>query len=128
MQDVLYDFLLAISPFIKKAQLVPLGITDQHLYFFIGLIGAILSYILLQPVIRLIVVLQWSKLLTYLMSSFLFLIILGSIYISREMFIVGDSGLELMGNIALGITLFGVVLLITHLAQNLIAYVKQIKS
>lgn len=114
--------------FINKTQLVPLGITDSQLHFAIGLLGIILCFYFLTPLVKLLVVMEWSNLLTYILGSLLFLIILGFYKIMQQVNNLGEIDLSQMANVALGITFFGAVLCVFQLTQTIIRYLKQQKS
>ncbi|MDC3416549.1 hypothetical protein [Aquibacillus salsiterrae] len=111
---------------INTSQLVPLGITDELLQYFIGAAGVIGCYFILQPLIRLFVILEWTKLINYLLASFLFLIVFGFLYIVRGT--IDANSVNQLANITFGISLFGVGLFLTYLVQSAISYFKQQRS
>ncbi|MDL4842162.1 hypothetical protein [Aquibacillus rhizosphaerae] len=128
-------YLLAINSFhlsniglFSASQLVPFGVTEDHLFFILGLLGIIICYYLLHPLIKLLVMLQWSSLLTYIFGSLIFLIITGLYSIMQHVNRLGDINLSKLANVALGITFFGGALFVIHLCMNIINYYKQHKS
>lgn len=124
----LYSHGITNLGFINKTQLVPLGITDSQLHFAIGLLGIILCFYFLTPLVKLLVVMKWSNLLTYILGSLLFLIILGFYKIIQQVNNLGEVDLSQMANVALGITFFGAALCVFQLTQAIIRYLKQQKS
>ncbi|QDP40025.1 hypothetical protein FN924_07495 [Radiobacillus deserti] len=61
-----------------------IGLTESNTFILVGLLSISVSYVLLKPIIRLFVLLQWDKLLTFLLSSGFILAIIVSVIIETD--------------------------------------------
>ncbi|MDC3412752.1 hypothetical protein NC797_04515 [Aquibacillus sp. 3ASR75-11] len=107
-----------------KSQLLPLGITDQQLYFIIGLIGIFCCYYVLRPVLRWLIALNMNRLLTYIVAGvgMLFLLILYKLY--QETSQPYNLQLKDLASGILGITFFGGILFVIELVQSIFRLAK----
>mgnify|MGYP001249943707 CR=1 FL=1 len=69
---------------LNLTQLYILGVKEEHIYFFILLFLLGLLYFVLNPFVHWLISLQSPKLLSYMMSSFLFLILIFTAAITNE--------------------------------------------
>ncbi|MCT2534335.1 hypothetical protein NC661_09775 [Aquibacillus koreensis] len=113
---------------VKVSQLVPFGITENHLFFIVGLLGVVVCYYLLYPILNLLVLLKWSSLLTYIFGGLFFLIIIGLYTILQHAHYLGSIDISKLGNVVLGITFFGAVLFIIQVCQSILTYIRKQKS
>ncbi|QHE51994.1 hypothetical protein [Pontibacillus sp. HMF3514] len=113
---------------VKTAQLLPLGITDQHLHFFFGMILIALIYALIRPLIYWMILLKWERVLTYLVSGLFVLFLL----VSYEMYqgITGSGNVEFrdVANGALAMIFFGSFIAVIYLVELFFSYIKQLKK
>lgn len=91
-------------------QLSILGVKEHHVYFIILLLLLGLLYFIISPVIQWIISLQSAKLLGYMISSLLFLILLFILTVTSDR---AAELLPMLLKISLqGFSLFGVILLL----------------
>ncbi|WP_222599289.1 hypothetical protein [Aquibacillus kalidii] len=119
------SFSVGASSWIKLSQFTSLGITDEQLFFLVGVIGMIVSYYVFAPVVRLLVALQWKAALSYLISSLIFILVLGLYQISQRISYLDSFDLSNLANAALGIMFFGGVLIVLQITHNIISFLKQ---
>jgi hypothetical protein len=112
----------------KQELLLPLGITDQHFHFILGFLGILGFYYIFRPVVRWLVLLNWSKLLTYFISGFCILLLLMLYELYQATIHSGDLQLKDISNGALGIILFGGALFIVEVTNSIFDYLKGQKS
>lgn len=129
MTELLYLNLIGGHDWIvKTAQLLPLGITDQHLHFFFGMILIALTYGLIRPLIYWMILLKWERVLTYLVSGLFVLFLL----VSYEMYqgITGSGNVEFrdVANGALAMIFFGGFIAVIYLVELFFSYIKQLKK
>ena len=111
---------------INNEQLSPLGITNQHVYIFMGLIGIIIFYYLLTPLVKLTMVLEWHYLITYLLGSLILLLLLVLSQLVPEESV--SKSLTNIANFLLGISIFGLGLFIIRLSKTIATNVKRQRS
>ncbi len=112
---------------INKAQLPPLGITEQHIHFLMGFIGVFICYYLLSPLLRLLVALKWDRVLTYIIGSLFFLVIIALVQLKRGS--ASEYGtMEMIATISLGIIFFGIGLFVIHITRSILTHLKQQKT
>ena len=113
---------------VKTTQLLPLGITDQHLHFFFGLILIALIYALIRPLIYWMILLKWERVLTYLVAGLMVLFLL----VSYEMYqgITGSGNVEFrdVANGALAMIFFGGFIAVIYLVELFFSYIKQLRK
>lgn len=115
---------ILVSTFFKKAQLLPLGITDSLLQITGGFLLMIGLYLIFKPLIRWIVQLKWNVLLTFAMVvgySVIGLLLFEAIRSSNNgenfQFLNIATGMQ-------GIIIFGIVLFISQMFHQLFVYLK----
>ncbi|MBO8155462.1 MAG: hypothetical protein H0Z32_03280 [Bacillaceae bacterium] len=118
------DLLFLHDLLVEKANLAPLGITDDHLHFSIGLIGIVILYYVFHPVVTLLVKLKWDKVLAYFSISFILLFLLTLFELYQGITNQGDMEFSDLSSGSLSIIFFGIVLLTVHLYTELKRYIK----
>jgi hypothetical protein len=101
--------MLAVA-WLNLTQLSILGVEAHHVYWLILLILLSVLYLIISPVVQWMMARQSRKLLSYILSSFLFLIVLISVAATSERL---ESYLSYLLKISLqGFSIFGVFLLL----------------
>ncbi|WP_407268173.1 hypothetical protein [Radiobacillus sp. PE A8.2] len=113
---------------INKSQLSPLGITDQHIYIGLGFLGIVLCYILLLPLLRLLVLLQWDKLLAYISGSLLLLFMICFFETMQAVEFSKELEISYLADTILGIIGFGLILFVIQLVQATASLMKRQNS
>lgn len=129
MGDWFHFFLSDVHDWIvKKAQLVPLGITDHHLHFLMGFVAIALIYFLIRPIVYWMILLKWERLLTFIVSgvSVLFLLVIYEMYQG----ITGTGNMEFsdVASGSLALVVYGGVIAILFLMELLLSYIKSFKG
>lgn len=113
---------------VNKVQLIPLGITDQHLHFLVGFISIALIYFLIRPIIYWMMLLKWERLLTFMTSSFIVLFILSSYEMYQGITKTGNVEFKDVASGALALVVFGGIIAIIVLTELLMSYIKSFKT
>ncbi|MBB6454844.1 hypothetical protein HNQ94_003333 [Salirhabdus euzebyi] len=111
--------------FIETGKLSPLGITDSHLHFFFGLISIFFIYYVFSPLIRWLVELQWSKVLTYMLGSMMALFLWTFVEFYQGANGTGNMEFSDLASSVLAIIVFGVSLFIIHLVQSFVRHIRE---
>ncbi|GAB3793029.1 hypothetical protein [Virgibacillus kimchii] len=75
---------MTVGTWLNLTQLNILGVKENHIIFIVLLITLGVVYFIVTPVMRWVIALQSSKILSYVMSSFLLLIFVFSVAMTRE--------------------------------------------
>lgn len=110
---------------VKTAQLVPLGITDDHLHFFFGGVGIIILYFGFKPMISLMIALNWERLLSFLVAGFFLLFLMAAFEMYQAETGTGDLEFTDLSSGSVAIMFFGVVLIATHLVELVVRLMKK---
>ncbi|WP_226034557.1 hypothetical protein [Aquibacillus saliphilus] len=110
--------------FINYSQLIPFGITEKHVDILVGFLGILLCYYLLYPVIKLVILLNLNRVLTYFTCSFLLLFIVGLVNFRGSIGNTEEATSTTIANVALGIILFGGLLFLIQVTHTIIAQIK----
>ncbi|MFA1818732.1 hypothetical protein ACDX78_00795 [Virgibacillus oceani] len=103
---------------LNLTQLSILGVKEHHIYFIVLLLLMGIFYFMITPVIKWIISLQFSKLLSYMMSSLLLLILLFTLAMNIDGL---EHSLQSLLKISLqGLSVFGVFLLIQSILGRFI--------
>ncbi|MRH41868.1 hypothetical protein GH741_04170 [Aquibacillus halophilus] len=113
---------------VNYSQLIPFGITEQHVHFIIGFLGVIICYYLLYPIIKLLMLLNWNRVLTYFIGSFLLLITFGTLKLRDIVNGREEEPFVNLANVALGIVFFGGTLIVYHIAHTIVIQIKSHSS
>ncbi|RLL45174.1 hypothetical protein D8M04_09955 [Oceanobacillus piezotolerans] len=70
--------------FIKLSQLSALGIEENDIHLFLIIVGVILSFLLIKPIVEWFVVSQSTKVLSYLISSLFILVLFFTMVLSLD--------------------------------------------
>lgn len=107
------------TEWINMQKLAILGVKEDHIYIALFMLGICIIYVMLQPIIQWLLHKNSYKLLTYVISSLLILVILLFIAFKNG----GDGGVEftiLIKNALLTLTLFGIALFVINLLYLLL--------
>jgi len=100
---------LFAGSWLNLTQLYILGVKEQHIYFIIALLLLGMLYFVIIPVMQWIISLQSPKLLSYMMSSILFLVLIFIVAMTSDRV---EQSLQLILKISLqSFSVFGVFLL-----------------
>ncbi|SDJ75835.1 hypothetical protein [Sediminibacillus albus] len=110
--------------FLKKAQLHTLGVTDNQLFFLFGFLAILLFFWVVRPLIRLLILLQWNDLLTYMVGSICLTAIIYW-FQSGNRLAVEESGSEHLRFLLLGIVFFGGVLCTVRICKSIVYNLKK---
>lgn len=129
LQTVIVIFGMVGFGWFKKGQLTALGLQEQQVDFLIGLFCIVVLFLILKPVIKILIELNWKYLLTYMVTIFLFINIVTISYLYRG---IEQGNLSIsyvkMNYILFDIISLGIILGVTVLAKRVIWFVKQHKS
>ncbi|WP_047982964.1 hypothetical protein [Ornithinibacillus californiensis] len=109
---------------IKISQLESLGITKEAFYTLVIFLGIMACYYIIRPVSMVLISLQSEKLVSYLLSGLLFLVIFFSIVL-----FVGEIQLftyQLLKISLQALAVFGLLLCVVHVVRQLIGKSKKI--
>jgi len=109
---------LFAGTWLNLTQLSILGVEEHHIYFTILLLLMGLLYYITAPIMRWLISLQSSKLLSYMMSSFLLLILLYTVTMTSDNLL---QPVQYLLKISLQcLSVFGVFLLIHSMVRRFI--------
>ncbi|WP_085992533.1 hypothetical protein [Oceanobacillus senegalensis] len=105
-----------IYSFIKVSHLNALGLETEQVYFLMFSLGAIITYLIVHPVISWFIELKSAKLLSYVVSSMLVIIVLfiNAMYmegIASILFNLLDTMLQVLG-------WFGIILILYYCVRK----------
>lgn len=106
------------TEWINMQKLAILGVKKSHIYMVLFMICIIILYIMLRPIIQVLLHKNAYKLLTYIISSLVLLVILMLITIMKEE--QGQGGFTLLLKDALTtFTIFGMALIVINIVHYL---------
>ncbi|WP_156290492.1 hypothetical protein [Oceanobacillus salinisoli] len=104
--------------FIKFSHLAALGLEREHFYFILITLGAVISFIIIHPFVQWFVALQSTRLLSYVISTLVLLIIflVMGIFISD----LSEILLIILKLMLQSLAMFGGVLILYYSVRRLI--------
>ncbi|UFU00866.1 hypothetical protein KO561_08015 [Radiobacillus kanasensis] len=106
-----------------KDMFTGLGISESVVYFILGFLSISIVYLLLKPIVRILVLLQWDKFLTFLLSSVFVLALTVSFLI-----LTSESAFGHAAKVILGFCSFGFLLCSVQLFRLLLSTGKSSKQ
>ncbi|MCZ0703952.1 uncharacterized membrane protein (UPF0182 family) [Natronobacillus azotifigens] len=113
---------------IKKDQLISLGLSDQQFDFILAFFLLIMLYIIVKPIITILIRLKWYHLSAYVITMLLFSNFI-SLYRLNQMRSLSESSL-LIDNMSLFLSIFtlGVAISLFIIAERILSYFKLVKK
>lgn len=110
--------MILLQNWINFTQLSILGIEEELVYYAIILLGIITSYLIIQPIISWFVALKSTKLLSYIVSSLIVLVLffLIVLFVGDLQYLLSD----LLKMALQSVSIFGVILTIYYSIRRLI--------